>query len=230
MEHFGLCFAKVAYSPYDRRNSVVRVLQRFFEPIEVVLDTGREETQSEGRGGEDPPLSTGFVRASVEDTLSELVQKAPECRKGMVLAGYPMNVEETNSLAKAMEVHAVLSVELPEDTAIRRSIGQWVHEPSGRVYHEVLKPPKFFGLDDFTGQKLNHRPERCGAAPQVKIAEDAARARHRLHAERALRVKDFYRARKGVEVIVVPVEADPVTTAHAIMREKGKHRPWWKLW
>ena len=51
----------------------------------------------------------------------------------------------------------VIEIKVPEAEILRRITGRRVHPGSGRVYHIQYNPPKQEGLDDVTGEPLEHR-------------------------------------------------------------------------
>ncbi|KAJ1941473.1 Adenylate kinase 2 [Kickxella alabastrina] len=62
-------------------------------------------------------------------------------------------------LATDQPLNAVVNLNVPEHVILNRIIERYVHVPSGRVYNLTYNPPKVPGVDDITGEPLEHRPD-----------------------------------------------------------------------
>ncbi|KAJ2773964.1 Adenylate kinase 2, partial [Coemansia nantahalensis] len=56
-------------------------------------------------------------------------------------------------------LNAVVNLDVPENVILQRVVERYVHVPSGRVYNLTYNPPKVAGVDDVTGEPLEHRPD-----------------------------------------------------------------------
>lgn len=87
----------------------------------------------------------------------------PQCRRGFVLEGFPFTASQAQRLQETLEerqtpLDAAVLLDAPEESLLERCRGRLLHAPSGRLYHDISKPPLDDGLDDFTGEALQ-RPE-----------------------------------------------------------------------
>lgn len=98
-----------------------------------------------------------------DDIIIGLVQerlKKDDCRNGFLFDGFPRTLVQAEALKHAgIELDHVIEIKVNDDEIIRRISGRRIHQPSGRVYHEVSHPPKVVGLDDITGEPLIQRED-----------------------------------------------------------------------
>ena len=83
-----------------------------------------------------------------------------DCEKGYILDGFPRTIAQAQEIASShIEISGVLFFNVQDQVIIERLSGRWVHQSSGRVYHEKFNPPKQEGLDDVTGEPLSQRKD-----------------------------------------------------------------------
>ncbi|HAN80997.1 MAG TPA: adenylate kinase, partial [Gammaproteobacteria bacterium] len=81
-----------------------------------------------------------------------------DCSGGFLFDGFPRTIPQAEALDQAdIVVDLVIEIKVPEAEILRRITGRRVHPGSGRVYHIQYNPPKQEGLDDVTGEPLEHR-------------------------------------------------------------------------
>ncbi|QJC31932.1 adenylate kinase [Enterobacteriaceae endosymbiont of Donacia versicolorea] len=78
-----------------------------------------------------------------------------DCKQGFLLDGFPRNILQANILIKeSIKINIIIEFYIPKNQIIKRILGRKIHEPSGRIYHKILNPPKIKNRDDITGEKL----------------------------------------------------------------------------
>ncbi|KAJ2078666.1 Adenylate kinase 2 [Coemansia sp. RSA 988] len=84
--------------------------------------------------------------------------------RSWLLDGFPRNIAQAQALDSMLEavgqpLNAVVNLEVPESVILQRIVERYVHVSSGRVYNLSYNPPKVPGMDDVTGEPLEHRPD-----------------------------------------------------------------------
>ena len=102
-----------------------------------------------------------------DDLIIDLILQCVEenrCKDGFLLDGFPRNLEQAESLDKAMErldrrLNAALLIDVPDEDVVRRITGRRVCTKEGHVYHVESNPPKHEGVCDIDGSKLIQRED-----------------------------------------------------------------------
>lgn len=126
----------------------------------------------------------------IVDIIGEAI-KAPECRDGFILDGFPRTVVQAQKLDEMMarnhqSIDHAVEFNIDDSLLVRRICGRLVHPPSGRTYHEEFQPPKVADKDDVTGEPLIRRSD-----------DNAETLRKRLETyhQQTAPVVDYYRQR-----------------------------------
>ncbi len=77
---------------------------------------------------------------------------------GYLLDGFPRNIIQAKSL-NFLNIDCVIELRIDEKIIFQRLLGRRIHLKSGRVYHLLNNPPKNYGLDDITGEKIVRRED-----------------------------------------------------------------------
>ncbi len=82
-----------------------------------------------------------------------------DCKKGMILDGFPRTIFQADELASMLELDHVVNFSLPEESVVKRLSGRRVCKSTGKTYHIIYNPPKVEGVDDETGEPLIQRED-----------------------------------------------------------------------
>ncbi len=89
---------------------------------------------------------------------------APDCESGVVLDGFPRNLEQAEVLDKALtEQHKAIDravyIEVSEEELLKRLSGRWICRNCQAPYHTISSPPEIEGKCDKCGGELYQRPD-----------------------------------------------------------------------
>ena len=122
----------------------------------------------------------------IEERLSE-----SDCAKGFILEGLPRTVPQAEALEELMKrrnwpLDAVLSLEVPDEEIVRRSVNRRVCANCGRVFNLITDPPPANGKCPVCGGEIIQRDDDN---------EETVRARLRVYNEQTAPLKDYYEKR-----------------------------------
>ena len=89
---------------------------------------------------------------------------APDCELGVILDGFPRNIQQAEVLDKALAQQAkaidkVAYIKVSEEELLRRLTGRWICRQCQVPYHTINFPPKVWGKCDKCGGELYQRPD-----------------------------------------------------------------------
>jgi len=89
---------------------------------------------------------------------------APDCRKGVILDGFPRTLGQARALDEALKeqkkaIDKVVYIKVSEDELLKRLSGRWICRNCQAVYHIISSPPKVKGRCDKCGGELYQRPD-----------------------------------------------------------------------
>jgi adenylate kinase len=101
-----------------------------------------------------------------EITIKMVLERinAPDCENGIILDGFPRNVEQAKALDKALTpknkaIDKTVYIKVSEAELLKRLTGRWICRKCQAPYHEVSSPPKVKGKCDKCGGELYQRAD-----------------------------------------------------------------------
>jgi adenylate kinase len=90
--------------------------------------------------------------------------KAPDCQGGIILDGFPRNLEQAKALENALKlqnraIDRAVYIKVSEAELLKRLSGRWICRKCQTPYHEVSSPPKVAGTCDKCGGELYQRAD-----------------------------------------------------------------------
>jgi adenylate kinase len=89
---------------------------------------------------------------------------APDCEPGVILDGFPRNLEQAKALDKALleqgkAIDKVVYIKVSPQELLNRLSGRWICRNCQTPYHAISSPPKVWGKCDNCGGELYQRPD-----------------------------------------------------------------------
>jgi adenylate kinase len=101
-----------------------------------------------------------------EITIKMVLERitAPDCAAGIILDGFPRNVEQAKALDEALKaqnkaIDKAVYIKVSEAELLTRLTGRWICRKCQAPYHEVSSPPKVTGKCDKCGGELYQRAD-----------------------------------------------------------------------
>jgi adenylate kinase len=101
-----------------------------------------------------------------EVTIKMVLERitAPDCAAGIILDGFPRNVEQAKALDEALKaqnksIDKAVYIKVSEAELLKRLTGRWICRNCQAPYHEVSSPPKVKGKCDKCGGELYQRAD-----------------------------------------------------------------------
>jgi adenylate kinase len=90
--------------------------------------------------------------------------KSPDCEKGIILDGFPRNLEQAKALDAALKeqnkaIDKAVYIKVSQPELLKRLGGRWICRKCQAPYHEVSSPSKVKGMCDKCGGELYQRPD-----------------------------------------------------------------------
>ncbi|MDT8404919.1 adenylate kinase [Sulfuriflexus sp.] len=126
-------------------------------------------------------VSDDIILGLVKERIAE-----PDCKNGFLFDGFPRTIPQADALKeKAVDIDAVVEIDVDDSEIVKRMSGRRVHPASGRTYHVLYNPPKVEGKDDVTGEELVQRDDD---------REETVRKRLEIYHEQTEPLIDYYSA------------------------------------
>lgn len=89
---------------------------------------------------------------------------APDCQTGIILDGFPRNVEQAKALDAALKlqnkaINKAVYIKVSESELLTRLTGRWICRACQAPYHELNSPPRVAGKCDKCGGELYQRAD-----------------------------------------------------------------------
>ncbi len=89
---------------------------------------------------------------------------APDCENGVILDGFPRNLQQAEALDEALvqlakTINKVVYIKVSEEELLKRLTGRWICRNCQAPYHAVDSPPRVQGKCDKCGGELYQRPD-----------------------------------------------------------------------
>ena len=153
-------------------------------------------------------VSDEIIIAIITERLKE-----SDCANGYILDGVPRTIAQAEAMEKAgIRFDAVVSLEIADETIVKRMSGRRVCESCGSSYHIVAVPPKQEGVCDACGGKLVQRKDDV---PETVLSRLA------VYHKETEPLKDFY-AERGLLKAVDGNSGSVAETSKAILTALGK--------
>jgi adenylate kinase len=101
-----------------------------------------------------------------EITIKMVLERitAPDCQAGIILDGFPRNVDQAKALDEALKnqkkaIDKAVYIKVSEAELLTRLSGRWICRKCQTPYHEVNSPPKVAGKCDKCGGELYQRAD-----------------------------------------------------------------------
>ncbi len=90
--------------------------------------------------------------------------KAPDCQGGIILDGFPRNLEQARALDEALKlqnqaIDKAVYIKVSEEELLKRLSGRWICRKCQTPYHETNSPSKVAGICDKCGGELYQRAD-----------------------------------------------------------------------
>jgi adenylate kinase len=90
--------------------------------------------------------------------------KSPDCQEGIILDGFPRNVEQAQALDEAFKVQKksidkAVYIKVTEAELLKRLTGRWICRSCQAPYHEISSPPRVAGVCDKCQGQLYQRAD-----------------------------------------------------------------------
>jgi adenylate kinase len=101
-----------------------------------------------------------------EITIKMVLERitAPDCQGGIILDGFPRNVEQARALDEALKqqkkgIDKAVYIKVSEPELLGRLTGRWICRKCQAPYHEVNSPPRVAGKCDKCSGELYQRAD-----------------------------------------------------------------------
>lgn len=117
----------------------------------------------------------------------------PDCKNGYILDGVPRTIPQAQAMEDmGIEIDCALSIEIEDETIIKRMSGRRTCPDCGASFHIVSNPPKTEGVCDVCGAQLQIRKDD---------APETVKARLKTYHEETEPLLHFYGERNKLKTV-----------------------------
>lgn len=144
-----------------------------------------------------------------DELVVELLKKRlsqPDAKGGAIFDGYPRTVPQAEVLSKLLvdlgrQVDRVISIEVPLEELIERTVGRRNCDRCGHIFHLKYSPPPSPGICSCGGTLVQRKDD----------TEEVVRKRFEEYQEKTAPVLGFFSTRTAVKAVSGQGELDAVT-------------------
>ncbi len=96
-------------------------------------------------------------------------EKIASADGGVILDGFPRNIEQADALAEQISVDLALNLDVPDEELVSRLTQRRSCPDCNAVYHLINNPPKVEGICDKCGGKLYQRDDDTEATVKNRL-------------------------------------------------------------
>ena len=101
--------------------------------------------------------------------LKQRLEK-PDCQKGVILDGFPRNINQAHELDKITKIRAAINIDISDEEAVKRISGRFSCSKCGEGYNIYTEPkPKVNGICDKCSGKLEQRKDDNPEAVKIRL-------------------------------------------------------------
>jgi adenylate kinase len=146
-----------------------------------------------------------------DDLVNEIVAMRladDDCRRGVILDGYPRTRAQAAQLLARFAVSAVILIEVPDAAVVERVLARRLCRDCGRDTNLIYRPPRVAGRCDDCGGELIARADDNEAALRARLADYHAQTEPvlALFAREALILR--VDGRQAVEAVQAAIRAE----------------------
>jgi adenylate kinase len=143
---------------------------------------------------------------------------APDCETGVILDGFPRNLEQAEALDKALArqskaIDKAVYIKVSEEELLKRLSGRWICRHCQTVYNMIDSPPEVCGKCDKCGGELYQRPDDTAKTVKKRLE---------VYFKETVPLIDYYARRGKLLEIDGEGSVDEVTRRIVAVLHKGE--------